>query len=221
MTVNVPGNLLVMFKVQGCTGCGAFEPIFHRLANEDSRVSCGVLDITYNRDVVQMSRTTTTAIQRVPHLIMYMDGMPRARFKGKKDLSSLKSFISEVFSTVPSHQPQGFVSSQANPQGGNHPRQQGGYAPPQTPMLKRDYAPPQQGYAPPQQGYAQPQQGGYAQPHQGGYAQPQGMPPPTAHPSMANQCEKGDDGECITIPEKIIPHNMPWESDFKRLTGVI
>ena len=37
------------------------------------------------------------------------------------------------------------------------------------------------------------------------------------HPSM-QECDS-DDEDCLLTPKTIIPHNTPWESDFKRITN--
>jgi len=189
LNINYGGNVLVFFKLQGCQGCAAFEPIFHQLSNEDRRVSYGILDLTYNRDIVQLSRSTTTPIQKVPHLILYSEGRPYARFKGEKNIQSLKNFISDA---TPQQTPQkpSFVQ----------PQQQNMYGGP--PTRGNVYMPESQ---PPRQAINMANSG---------------IPAQQAHPSMRQQCEQ-DNEDCLMIPDQIIPHNMPWESDYKKLTGVI
>lgn len=118
MNINLPGNYLVFFKFDGCKGCEVFLPIFTQLSREDRRISYGIVDLTYNRNIVQMSKPTTTHINIVPHLIIYVQGKPHARFTGEKNRKALTEFLSGVLATVPQHQPQASFVPQQNMYGG-------------------------------------------------------------------------------------------------------
>ena len=194
LNINYGGNVLVFFKLQECQGCAAFEPVFNQLSTEEQRVSVAVLDLTYNREIVQMSRSSTTPIQKVPCLILYVQGRPHARFKGQKDLQSLKNFITGALQAVPQQPPQqsSFVPQQQPPQQNMY----GGSQQPQGSAFMPDIVPPKAAINMAHYGPAQ------------------------AHPSMQQQCDPDDD-ECLMIPKNIIPKNMPWESDYKKLIGEI
>ena len=192
LNIDYSGNVLVLFKVQECQGCAAFEPVFLQLSREEKRASIAILDLTYNREIVHMSRHTTTPIQKVPKLILYVQGRPHARFKGDKTLQSLRNFITDALQVTQQQPSQQHTFVQQQPQqnlyGGPPPQGRAAYMP--------DIQPPKQAINM-AQGI-------------GGHA----------HPSMQQQCDP-DDTECLMIPDQIIPHNMPWESDFKKLAGVI
>jgi thiol-disulfide isomerase/thioredoxin len=201
MNLNLAGNTLVFFKSEQCQGCAAFEPVFNQLSREDQRVTYATVDLSYHRNIVQMSKPTTTTIQKVPHLILYVQGRPHARFSGERNIKGLRDFLAGVMKTIPQYpqhpqhsQPQqnqvSFIAPQNNMYGGQSVT---GH---QT-MAMPDIAPPRQA----------------ARMATGGG-------PSQAHPSMQNQCDP-DDEDCMLMPSHIIPHNMPWESDYKRMMGEI
>ena len=187
MNINLPGNYLVFFKFDGCRGCEVFLPMFTQLSREDRRISYGITDLTYNRNIVQMSKPTTTPITTVPHLIIYCQGKPHARFTGEKNMKALKDFLSGVLANIPQPQPQSSFVPQ---------NMYGGHSNQGTVVNIPDSHPPRQASRMATSGQAQ------------------------AHPSMQNQCDP-DDEDCLLMPSHIIPHNMPWESDYKRMMGEI
>lgn len=186
LSINYSGNVLVLFKLQDCPGCAAFEPVFHQLAREETRVVFAVLDLAINRDVGQMSRSTTTPIQKVPHLILYIQGRPHARFTGaQKTFPAIRNFISDALQ-----------SSQQNLQQQQHSFvQQNIYGGPQ--QAPRGFMPEIQ---PPKQAIRMAQ-------GLGGYA----------HPSMQQQCDS-DNPNCLMMPNQIVPHNIPWETEKRDMS---
>jgi len=188
ISINEP--IFVMFKLQGCVGCAAAEPAFSQLSNEERRVSYGVVDLTQNKDVANMSRKSNTVIEKVPHFIFYSQGKPKARFVGaNKTVDAFRKFISDILVNLqqqPTVQlvnpPQTFVQNMYG--GGN----QNGNA---------NYNPEMQN-AP--RGLNKMLQDGNSVAN-------------SAHSSM-KQCDP-EDLACLLMPENVIPHNMPWESDPK------
>src|ERR1700722_12777919 len=79
LSINVPGSVLVYFKLENDEYCQDFDPIFKALTKKDGRVNYAVLDVAANKQVVNMSRETNTPIQGVPHLILYINGIARGR----------------------------------------------------------------------------------------------------------------------------------------------
>jgi len=189
LQISIPDHTLVMFKLPGCVGCAAVEPVFSQLSNEERRISYGVVDLGQSKEVANMSRKSNTIIEAVPHFIFYSQGKPKARFRGQdKSLGSFKKFITDILISMqqqPSVQlvnpPQTFVQNMYG--GGN----QNGNA----------YAPELQN---PPRGMNKMLQDGNSVAS-------------TAHPSM-KQCDP-DDTACLLMPENVVPHNMPWETDPK------
>jgi thiol-disulfide isomerase/thioredoxin len=100
MVLQVPGVVLVMFKTRECPSCKSFEPTFVQLSNNDNRVVYAVADLTANRNIGMMSMNSTTPLQKVPMLIIYNEGRPYAKFNGKRDIPSLKAFISKALIAI-------------------------------------------------------------------------------------------------------------------------
>jgi thiol-disulfide isomerase/thioredoxin len=192
MQISIQEPIFVMFKLQGCVGCAAIEPVFSQLANEDRRVSYGVVDLTQNKEVANMSRKSNTEIQKVPHFILYVQGKPKARFVGtSKTIDSFRKFLSDALLTLQ-----------------QQPTVQMVNAPPQTFVQNMYGGAPQNntGYAPEMQNAPR----GMNRMLQDGNPIAN-----TAHPSM-KQCDP-EDKACLTMPEDVVPHNMPWESDIRVL----
>jgi len=218
LNINAPGNVLVFFKMDGCPGCAAFEPIFYQLAGQERRVNYAVANLTNCREVISMSRSTTTPIQTVPFIILYVNGSPFAKYNGKKNIPALKSFVGKALAKAPS-------GPSSPPQGGFMPQQ----------------APPQQRGMYGSGGYQHPQmaprrgQSGYNQQH--GPQQADGgrvwMPEMDKAPSLTG-IVKGDgssqyaylndldeeDEERLLLPGQVTPHNVPWEGAYKRMGTV-
>jgi hypothetical protein len=205
LNITQGGIYLIFYKIQGCQGCSAFEPIFLQLSTEDKRVNYGILDLTYNRDIIKVSRDTTTVIEKVPHLILYVQGSPRALFKGEKNLLSLKSFLTGALSQItvqplPSVDVRGAMHQQ--------PQQQTFVAQQQIPLQQNMYGGTQSSTYVNVPDVTVPSQANKLM--QGGS---QGAM--AVHSSMKQQCDP-DDEDCLLMPTNVIPHNMPWESDFHK-----
>ena len=96
LNISLGGNVLVFFKMQGCQGCRAFEPIFYQLSKSDKRVSYAICDISTAIEVPKLSRQTNNQSQAVPWIFFYSDGFPVARFKGKKNIPSIQAFVGKA-----------------------------------------------------------------------------------------------------------------------------
>lgn len=193
LSISITDPIFVMFKLQGCKGCLALEPIFSQLSSVDRRVSYGVVDLSEHRSIAQMSNSSTTQLKKVPAFIIYSGGRPKARFVGdEKTLDSLMAFINKTLPTLHNNvqqiayqqpqQPQSFV-----------PNMYGGQPSNGQPHL------PDMGNAP----------------RSLNNMQNNNSVATSVHPGM-KQCDP-DDAECLAIPHDVIPHNTPWEDKFRQL----
>ncbi|HMP31045.1 MAG TPA: thioredoxin family protein [Saprospiraceae bacterium] len=182
--INVDGNVLVYFKINGDPNCNVFDPVFSQLAAKENRAMLAILDIQQNSNVYRMSKETSTPLQAVPLLILYVNGRPHAKFNGTKNLGSLQGFITKALSATaaaPKTVPSTFMPSQ-NMYGGGQGSQ---YQQPQKGWN------PEIGKPPSLKGVIK---GG------GGYMN-------------GNNVEEEDEHK-LMIPDTVIPHNTPWEIDF-------
>lgn len=108
--INVQGNVLICFKMAGDPNCNAFDPTYAQFSREEKRVTLAVVDVKQCRDVIGMSRETTTPITAVPSLILYVNGKPHAKYNGSKNSVSLKGFITQALnSNAPPQKTQTFM----------------------------------------------------------------------------------------------------------------
>ena len=213
LNINLPGAVLCFFKMNGCPGCKGFEPIFHQLAAEENRVNYAILNVSTSRDVVSMSRKSTTSIETVPSLLLFVNGGPHARFNGKKAIQPLRSFINKALQHAPpSTSSHGFM-----PRGGMYDNSRG-YPP--------SHMAPMQGHA----GYSQP---GSSGPNNGN--QPKHYMPEIGNaPNMKGKIKgefgshqgyleelEDDDEDKLLLPEQVTPYNVPWEIQYKKMRNVI
>lgn len=176
--------LLVFFKMDTCNICAQFEPIFYQLSQTDTRVSYGILNITQNREIAIWSRQTSTPINAVPTLILYVDGKPHVKFNGNKNIPSIQNFITQALSTTGGN-------SAAMPPQAKPFVNQNMYGPPTVPGGPQQHKSwmPEIGAAPSMKGMIK---GG------GGYG-PGGV--------------DDDDDNVLRIPDNVVPWNTPWDAE--------
>jgi len=195
LITTVPGNALVFFKKIGCPACSVMEPMYQQVSKENGSLTYGIVDLQYNNGIVKMSRDTSTPIQTVPQLFMYANGRPFARFKGTRTIQSIREFITSCMSRIQQTQQSPQYPTYNNPSsfvgGGNMYGGQTNYGGAQ--MQMPDSNVPRQA-------------------SQVAYGNKVAM---SNHPSMQQQCDP-DDEDCLMIPQNVIPHNLPWESDFRK-----
>lgn len=100
MKLRLGGSVLVLFTMPRCRGCNAFKPLFRQLAANDPHLSFAEADLSFLKNVVSLSRASTTPLQSVPTLILYSEGLPRAKFKGNMNLPSVESFLAKGLNAV-------------------------------------------------------------------------------------------------------------------------
>jgi len=96
----VNGISLVLFYSKLCTHCHSFIPIFNQLPNDIKGCQFGLVNISNNKNLVQMSKGTVCEIKYVPYVIMFMQGRPFMRYDGERTMTGVKKFVSEVMTSV-------------------------------------------------------------------------------------------------------------------------
>jgi hypothetical protein len=210
MNITLPGSVLVLYVMQNCAGCKAVDPIFRQLANTEPRVKYAICDLTNAREIITMSHQTKTQLQKVPCLILYINGRPHARFKGDKNIPSLRNFCSNALAAAPRQQQQEFVQQGGNMYGGGQ-----GYS--QQPPVSQM----------PSQYRQQPNQAQQGQQGKDKFW----MPELGKTPTMTGALRGGgggtqyaylgtvddEDEDKLLVPNQVIPHNEPWMSQYKKI----
>lgn len=208
--VNVPGVILVFFKTTSCEGCRAVTPIFDELSQVEKSINYGVIYVDQYREVVALSRQTTAPITVVPFFILYIDGKPLAKYKGNKDVTSMRSFIVRAlqsrpppnvsYSTPVSHNPPpparggGMYGSGGYSHPQMNPNNDGGYNNTSMRGNQPSYHMPEMGNAPNVKDVVR---------------------GPTSQYAYLNDVEEEDE-EKLLVPQLVTPHNVPWESAYKK-----
>jgi hypothetical protein len=191
LQIKIPDNIFVMFKLQSCVGCSSAEPIFSQMAAKDRRVSYGIVDLTNDRGIIASAKLSSTPIEKVPLFILYTQGRPHAKFKGSnRTYETLENFLTGALSSIQNIQQIPYQQPSSNTQ---------------------SFVPNMYGGQSQETHINAPQIGNGGNSRNGG-------PGVVGHSSMQKQCDP-DDEECLKTPDNIIPRNMPWEVDIRKLTS--
>lgn len=116
MMLNVQGVNLVYFYQHPNKHCALFTNIYNKYSNTEKRIKCLCIDVSRYRNVIQLSKDSTSPIESVPHLILFMDGNPVARIKVPEVVQGgdlkLKENVSKVLSKLSAARSQSSQPSQ-------------------------------------------------------------------------------------------------------------
>lgn len=97
---SIPGFSLILFYSTHCDHCQKLIPIFKKLPGTIGGCQFGMLNVSMNKEVVGMSRESTTPITYVPYIMFYIDGQPFTAYSGPYQESEIRKFIIEVANTL-------------------------------------------------------------------------------------------------------------------------
>lgn len=100
MCHNIPGFSLILFYSTFCTYCQSFIPIFKRLPGTINGCQFGMINVSTNKAVVQLSQNTIAPIKYVPYIVLYINGKPFMVYKGPSDENEIRNFVVEVANNV-------------------------------------------------------------------------------------------------------------------------
>ena len=87
---SLPGIYALIIVTDGCTACQKFNPIFQRYAQQRQGVlNFGLVNVGQDKNFVPMFNQTSCRIQRVPMVIIFLEGRPKFTFPLKKDGSRM------------------------------------------------------------------------------------------------------------------------------------
>lgn len=96
----IRGISLILFYSTKCDYCKTLIPIFKLLPGTISGCQFGMINVTMQRDVVQMSIQTIAPIKYVPLIILFVDGKPFLRYDGPQEEREIRQFLMEVTSKL-------------------------------------------------------------------------------------------------------------------------
>ncbi len=89
--ISTKNPLIVFFKMNNPM-CNNFQRLFMQSSGQ-CPITHAVIDISQHKDVAQMSRGTSTVIDKVPKVIFYKNGSPYATYKGNFQMGSFNNFV--------------------------------------------------------------------------------------------------------------------------------
>ena len=104
LCINMDGLALVLFYSTKCDHCHTLMPIYKQLPSVVSGCKFCMINVTNNKQVVQMSKNTVAPLTYVPYMILYVNGKPFMRYDGPHDINEIQRFIVEVSKKVTSQQ---------------------------------------------------------------------------------------------------------------------
>jgi thioredoxin-like negative regulator of GroEL len=109
---NIKGISLILFYSTQCKFCATSLPIFKTLPGTLTGCQFGIVNISISKELVGMSRQSTSPLQYVPFIILYFEGKPIMSYDGPHDINEIRKFVITV--TKDLQQKQLFMAKQTN-----------------------------------------------------------------------------------------------------------
>ena len=90
------GFSLVLFYSTNCKHCNVLVPIFKKLPGNIAGCQFAMVNISTNRECIEMSKNTISPITYVPYIILFIDGRPFMKYDGPSDVGEIGRFVMEV-----------------------------------------------------------------------------------------------------------------------------
>lgn len=100
MCHQIPGFSLILFYSTHCTHCQSLIPIFKHLPGTISGCQFGMINVSTNKQCVEMSRNTIAPIAFVPYIVLHINGKPFMAYKGPYEAEEIRRFVMEVANNV-------------------------------------------------------------------------------------------------------------------------
>ena len=97
---NIRGLSLILFYSTNCQYCRELIPIFKRLPGQLGGCQFGMINVSVEKQIINMSKLTISAIKYVPLIILYVAGKPFIRYDGPHDENEIRRFIFEVSNKI-------------------------------------------------------------------------------------------------------------------------
>lgn len=96
----IRGFSLILYYSTQCEYCQRIIPIFKRLPELINGCQFGMVNVSMNKTLIQMSLNSSSPIRYVPLLILYINGRPHMRYEGPHEENDIRRFILEVSNSV-------------------------------------------------------------------------------------------------------------------------
>lgn len=96
----IDGFSLVLFYSTHCSHCQTLLPIFKKLPGTINGCQFAMINVSVNKNIVQMSLDTVSPIKYVPYITLYVNGKPYMLYKGPYNEVDLRNFVVEVANNI-------------------------------------------------------------------------------------------------------------------------
>jgi thiol-disulfide isomerase/thioredoxin len=96
----IPDFSLILFYSTYCQHCQTIIPVFKRLPSAINGCQFGMINVSSNKSVVEMSQSTITPIKYVPYIVFYVNGKPFMIYKGPYTEGDIRNFVVEVANNI-------------------------------------------------------------------------------------------------------------------------
>lgn len=124
LCIDVKDFCLLLFYAKTCVHCQNIIPVFKQLPGTIGGCQFGTVNIGVNKQLIDVSKNTTTPIKYVPLILLYYNGKPVMSFKSHNQIvteNELRKFIIDVSKSL--QQKQSFQQPQTQ-QSQQPPQQQ-------------------------------------------------------------------------------------------------
>ena len=96
MCHDIQGFSLILFYSTQCSHCQKIIPHFKQLPGSVNGCQFGMINVTKNKKIINLSKDTIAPISYVPYIIFYANGVPYMRHDGPNDINSIRNFVLDM-----------------------------------------------------------------------------------------------------------------------------
>lgn len=100
LCTGIEGISLILFHTPDCEHCPDLKESFKILSQHIKGVHFGLCNVRQHKNVVHLSKESTTVIQYVPYVLCFINGKPFAKYDGDRSVKGIKDFIQTVHAKV-------------------------------------------------------------------------------------------------------------------------
>lgn len=93
---SIKGISILFFYSTKCEYCQKFIPVYKTLPGNIKGCHFGMVNVSQNSKLINMSRETISEIKYVPYIVLYVDGKPYVRYDGPYDAKEVAQFVMEI-----------------------------------------------------------------------------------------------------------------------------
>lgn len=93
---SIKGISLLMFYANECSYSHKIAPIFKQLPRVINGCQFGLVNLSMNPGIIDMSQSTILPIEYVPLIVLYNNGTPYIKYDGEGTLEGLTQFVIDV-----------------------------------------------------------------------------------------------------------------------------